>query len=89
MTTRITAARRRLVLERAASCCEYRLLHEKFAASLHQVDHVIAEKQGGQTTLGNLALSCTARNRCKGSDISSIDSETGTLVSLLDTFNIC
>jgi 5-methylcytosine-specific restriction endonuclease McrA len=55
-----------------------RSLAERFPLSVqlltkHQVDHVIAEKHGGQTALDNLALSCTVRNRQKGSDISSID----------------
>jgi hypothetical protein len=49
------------------------------------VDHVIAEKHGGQTVLDNLALSCTVCNRRKGSDISSIDPETGNLVSLFNS----
>jgi hypothetical protein len=60
------------------------LLHQDLAASTHQVDHVIAEKHGGQTVLDNLALSCTVCNRRKGSDISSIDPETGNLVSLFN-----
>jgi 5-methylcytosine-specific restriction endonuclease McrA len=32
---------------------------QEFTASMHQVDHVIAEKHGGQTVIENLALSCT------------------------------
>jgi hypothetical protein len=53
-------------------------------ASVHQVDHVIAEKHGGQTSLDNLALSCMVCNRRKGSDIGSIDPETGNLVPLFN-----
>jgi hypothetical protein len=48
------------------------------------VDHVITEKHGGQTALDNLALSCAVCNRRKGSDISSVDPETGTLVPLFN-----
>jgi HNH endonuclease len=48
------------------------------------VDHVIADKHGGQTVLDNLALSCTLCNRRKGSDIGSLDSETGSLVPLFN-----
>jgi 5-methylcytosine-specific restriction endonuclease McrA len=58
MTTRPTVEIRRQVVERAENCCEYCLLHQDLAASTHQVDHVIAEKHGGQTSLDNLALSC-------------------------------
>lgn len=53
---------RRKVVERAGDCCEYCLLHQNLTASTHQVDHVIAEKHGGKTTLENLALSCTVCN---------------------------
>jgi hypothetical protein len=84
MTTRPTADLRRRVAERAGHCCEYCLLHQDFAASTHQIDHVIAQKHGGHTTLNNLALSCTVCNRRKGSDISSVDPETANLVSLFN-----
>jgi hypothetical protein len=67
---------------RADNCCEYCLLPQELVASTHQVDHVIAEKHGGQTVLENLALSCTVCNRRKGSDISSLDPVTGILVPL-------
>jgi hypothetical protein len=33
--------------------------HQELTASTQQVDHVIAEKHGGQTVIENLALSCT------------------------------
>jgi len=82
MTTRPAAELRRQVIERAGNCCEYCLLPQAFAASTHQVDHVIAAKHGGPTILENLALSCTVCNRRKGSDISSRDPVTGALVPL-------
>jgi hypothetical protein len=82
MTTRPSAEHRRQVAERARHCCEYYLIPEELAASTHQVDHVIAEKHGGQTALENLALSCTVCNRRKGSDIGSLDPVSGTLVPL-------
>lgn len=84
MTTRPTAELRRQVIERAGHRCEDCLLPQDLAASAHQVDHVIAEKHGGQTSLDNLALSCTVCNRRKGSDIGSINPETGSLVPLFN-----
>lgn len=84
MTTRPSAELRRQVIERAGNHCEYCWLHQDVAASTHQVDHVIAEKHGGQTSLDNLALSCTVCNRRKGSDISSIDPDTGALAALFN-----
>jgi hypothetical protein len=84
MTTRLSAELRRQVIARANNCCEYCLLPQELAASTHQVDHVIAEKHGGQTVLENLALSCTLCNRRKASDISSLDPLTGALVPLFN-----
>jgi hypothetical protein len=43
------------------------------------VDHIIALKHGGQTNFGNLVLCCRLCNRHKGTDIASIDAETGLL----------
>ena len=51
-----------------------------FAA--HQIDHIIAVKHGGATEINNLALSCALCNKHKGSDIASIDPETGEIVAL-------
>jgi len=84
MTTRPSADVRREVIARAESLCEYCLLHQDYAASAHQVDHVISEKHGGHTSSDNLALSCTACNRRKGSDIGSIDPQTGSLTPLFN-----
>ena len=84
MTTRPSAAPRRQIMARAHQCCEYCLVPQDLAASTHQVDHVIAEKHGGQTVLENLALSCMVCNRRKASDISSLDPLTGALVPLFN-----
>lgn len=48
----------------------------------HEVDHVIAEKHGGQTDTSNLALACTICNKHKGSDLASIDPLDGEIVRL-------
>jgi 5-methylcytosine-specific restriction endonuclease McrA len=45
------------------------------AIAAHQIDHVVAEKHDGATTLDNLANSCVLCNLRKGSDLSSIDPE--------------
>jgi hypothetical protein len=52
------------------------------AFAAHQVDHVVAEKHGGETVAENLALSCVLCNVHKGSDIASLDPETGALTPL-------
>jgi hypothetical protein len=43
----------------------------------HEVDHVIALKHGGDTSLTNLAYACWRCNRYKGTDLGSFDPETG------------
>ena len=80
--TYVPASLRRIVFDRAQGNCEYCLLPEGLTASSHQVDHVIAEKHDGTTDEDNLALSCSTCNYAKGSDIASVDSETGEIVRL-------
>ena len=73
----ISAVLRALVIERALSSCEYCLIHGAYTTLTHEVDHVIAQKHGGATILTNLAYACAQCNRNKGSDIASVDPETG------------
>ncbi|MDX1991626.1 MAG: HNH endonuclease signature motif containing protein [bacterium] len=80
--TIIPATLRRATIERTNGCCEYCLLGFDDGFFSHEVDHVIAEKHHGHTTLDNLCLSCFDCNRHKGSDIASIDLETMTLTPL-------
>lgn len=73
---------RQQVLERAQSRCEYCHLHETHAYFTHEIDHIYAEKHGGDTGEANLCLACADCNRHKGSDLCSIDPQTGKVVSL-------
>lgn len=82
MSVRISAALRQLVRRRAARRCEYCLLAEDDAFFAHEADHIIAEKHGGGTAADNLAFACFDCNRFKGSDIASLDPQTGNLVAL-------
>ncbi len=82
MTDYVPAALRRTVEDRAAGRCEYCLIHNDCVVMPHEADHVIAIKHGGTTTAANLALSCFLCNRFKGSDIASIDPQTGAVVRL-------
>jgi hypothetical protein len=75
---------RRLVAERAAYRCEYCLIHQSDAYSAHQIDHIISRKHGGSAASANLAYACLRCNVWKGSDIGSIDSQTGEFVSLFN-----
>jgi hypothetical protein len=84
MNARPSADLRRQVAERAGDRCEYCLIHQEDSIARHQIDHVIADKHGGPTTLENLALSCVLCNLRKGSDLSSIDPDTGAVASLFN-----
>ena len=81
-STYIPAALRQQVYDRANGCCEYCLIPDTATLATHEIDHIIAEKHGGLTESENLALSCTLCNKYKGSDLASIDSETGEIVPL-------
>jgi hypothetical protein len=78
----VAVALRRLVRERAGERCEYCLIPESLTLATHWVDHIVAEKHGGQTEEGNLALSCVLCNQHKGSDLTSIDPQTGEITPL-------
>ena len=82
MTTYIPAELRRLVIDQANNCCEYCLMPQLFSAAVHQIDHIISEKHGGETTADNLALSCMICNLRKGSDIGSLHPVTSDLCAL-------
>jgi hypothetical protein len=76
------ASLREFVRSRAGGLCEYCRISERFTLAEHQLDHVVAMKHGGRTVAGNLALACAVCNRFKGSDIASIDPQTGELTPL-------
>ncbi|MDJ0620126.1 MAG: HNH endonuclease signature motif containing protein [Calothrix sp. MO_192.B10] len=76
-STYIPAALRRLVEERANHRCEYCLLPDKVSFFPHEIDHIIAEKHGGNTDADNLAFTCWRCNRYKGTDLGSFDPQTG------------
>jgi hypothetical protein len=80
----IDAALREFVRLRASGLCEYCRISERFTLAQHEIDHVIAVTHGGQTVRENLALCCAVCNRFKGSDIASIDFQTGQLTPLFN-----
>lgn len=80
--TYIPSGLRHFVYERAQGYCEYCLIPEAASFATHEIDHIVAEKHGGLTEADNLALSCTLCNKHKGSDLTSIDPETGDIVPL-------
>jgi hypothetical protein len=78
----IPVSLRKQVYERSRGCCEYCWTPSIASFAPYEIDHIIAEKHGGLTESENLALSCTLCNKHKGSDLASIDPETGEIIPL-------
>jgi hypothetical protein len=78
----IPASLRQEVYDRAGGQCEYCLIPQAITLVTPEVDHIIARKHGGETETNNLALSCSLCNKYKGSDLASIDEESGEIAPL-------
>jgi 5-methylcytosine-specific restriction endonuclease McrA len=76
---RISAALRRAVIDRASGHCEYCRFPQEAALLAFEVERMVAEKHGGAMAVENLALACPFCNRFKGSDLGSLDPDTGEL----------
>jgi hypothetical protein len=76
----IPAALRRLVIQRAANCCEYCRLSQLGQVATFHVDHIVPVAAGGETTAENLALACVSCSLRKGARQKVEDLETGVLV---------
>ncbi len=81
---RVGVELRRLVAARANQLCEYCLFHEDDTYFGCEVDHVVSRKHGGLTEEDNLAYACALCNRNKGSDLGSLEPDTGELVRFYD-----
>lgn len=82
--TRIPAATRRLVQERAAGRCEYCRIPEDIRPYPFQVEHIRSLKHGGSSDPDNLAWSCLHCNLRKGTDVAAYDDLTDALVPLFN-----
>jgi hypothetical protein len=81
-TPALSSTLRQLVIERAQGKCEYCCLHQDVSIYRHEIDHIIAQKHGGQTSADNLALACLPCNRAKGSDLTTFDPLSNDVVPL-------
>lgn len=79
MSRSIPAALRRFVSTRAAGRCEYCRFPQQAAFLTFEIEHIISEKHDGSTVPDNLALACPYCNSHKGTDLGSLDPETGIL----------
>jgi 5-methylcytosine-specific restriction endonuclease McrA len=78
----MNARTRELVWQRANSLCEYCQLPAEYSEFGFEIDHVIAEKHGGASSLDNLCLACFYCNSYKGPNISGVDPETAQIIPL-------
>ncbi len=76
------AGLRRLVWQRASSCCEYCRMRQEFDELTFQVEHIIPKKHHGPDKAENLALACFACNNHKGTNLSGIDPQTREMTRL-------
>lgn len=82
------AGTRREVLDRASNCCEYcRIAQSAVPFVPFHVEHIIAQQHQVNDDLSNLALACHRCNAYKGTNLSSIDPDTGAIVSLFHPRN--
>jgi 5-methylcytosine-specific restriction endonuclease McrA len=82
------ATLRNLVRQRAGNRCEYCRLHQTHVPySTFHIDHIIPRKHGGSDNPSNLALACNRCNRHKGSNLTGIDPESGTIIPLFHPRN--
>lgn len=75
---------RQQVIHRAGNRCEYCRLPAEYTSTPFQLDHVIAEKHAGKTTLENLAWSCLHCNAFKGPNIAGRLEDSGAIVPLFN-----
>jgi HNH endonuclease len=77
----VTAAElRQFVAERAKGRCEYCLLPQRASLNPHHLDHIISKQHGGADDENNLAFCCATCNRYKGTNLATLEPETGNFV---------
>jgi 5-methylcytosine-specific restriction endonuclease McrA len=81
----MTARLREAVRRRARRRCEYcRLPDSALSPGDFHLEHIIARKHGGKSTMGNLAWACIFCNLYKGPNLASFDPDTGKLTPLFN-----
>lgn len=75
---------RERVTERAGRRCEYCRIPAEYVEESFCIDHVIAKKHHGPTSLENLAYSCYWCNAYKGDNLSGFDPNTSSVIRLFN-----
>jgi hypothetical protein len=69
---------------RAHGLCEYCKLPDALTNIDFEIDHVIARSHRGSDEFGNLAWACFRCNQFKGTNLSSVDPQTGRITILFN-----
>ena len=81
----MAARQREAIRRRAKRRCEYcRLPDSAMNSSDFHVEHIVARKHGGKSSMENLAWSCIYCNLYKGPNLASFDPDTGKLTPLFN-----
>ena len=81
----MAARQREAIRRRAKRRCEYcRLPDRSMNSSDFHVEHIVARKHGGKSSMENLAWSCIYCNLYKGPNLASFDPDTGKLTPLFN-----
>lgn len=79
----VSAADRRLVREESHGRCEYCRMEEVWEPFFtYHVEHITAKQHGGGDERANLAFACNHCNFLKGTNLTSIDPDSGQLTAL-------
>ena len=81
---RISQSLRLRVRKRAKGLCEYCQAPTNFASASFHCDHIIPRKDGGKSTLDNLAWTCPSCNSTKHTKTHAQDPQTGQRVPLFN-----
>lgn len=79
----IARALREAVIQRAQGLCEYCQTSQNIVIEM-EIDHIIPESSGGETTEHNLCLACISCNNAKSDAQTGLDLETQTEVPLFN-----
>jgi hypothetical protein len=73
---------RQQVQTRAEFACEYCREQQRWSFYTFHIDHIVATRHGGSDELDNLCLACPDCNAAKGTDLTSLDPDSGEITRL-------
>jgi HNH endonuclease len=84
MSVYVARSTKKLVIERAASRCEYCHVPAFLSSFDYHIEHIIGLQHGGPNSLNNLAYCCSPCNWKKGPNISTVLEFGGQIIPLFN-----